>query len=141
MTKILTGGCHCGAVRYEVTSEPRMQAICHCRDCQQLHGATSVSIFVVPRESLRVEGTLNYYERLGGSGKKARLGFCPTCGTRLIGMPDMAPELVTVSALSLDDPSIFQPQMNVYAASALHWDMIDRNLPTFDHMPPNPGGE
>ena len=31
--------CHCGAVRYEVRSEPVDAKICHCRDCQILHGA------------------------------------------------------------------------------------------------------
>ena len=35
----LTGGCQCGAVRYELTARPRGSSICHCRMCQKAGGA------------------------------------------------------------------------------------------------------
>ena len=31
--------CHCGTVRYEVRADPVDAKICHCRNCQVLHGA------------------------------------------------------------------------------------------------------
>jgi hypothetical protein len=31
--------CHCHAVQYEVRADPVDAKICHCRDCQILHGA------------------------------------------------------------------------------------------------------
>ena len=31
--------CHCGAVRYEVGADPVAAKVCHCRNCQMLHGA------------------------------------------------------------------------------------------------------
>ena len=31
--------CHCGAVRYEVRDDPVDAKLCHCMDCQLLHGA------------------------------------------------------------------------------------------------------
>ena len=37
-----TGGCVCGAVRYECSAEPIMTLKCHCRDCQQVTGGALV---------------------------------------------------------------------------------------------------
>ena len=31
--------CRCGVVRYEVSADPLSAKICHCRDCQVMHGA------------------------------------------------------------------------------------------------------
>jgi hypothetical protein len=31
-----TGGCQCGALRYEITQAPIMVYTCHCTDCQRM---------------------------------------------------------------------------------------------------------
>jgi Glutathione-dependent formaldehyde-activating enzyme len=49
-----TGGCSCGAVRYECTAEPIMMLKCHCRDCQQVSGGGFVPAVLVPAESFRL---------------------------------------------------------------------------------------
>ncbi|HEU0005684.1 MAG TPA: aldehyde-activating protein, partial [Terriglobia bacterium] len=43
-----TGGCVCGAVRYECSAEPIMMFKCHCRDCQRVTGGGFVAGLVVP---------------------------------------------------------------------------------------------
>ena len=41
--KKLEGGCQCGAVRYEVTGDPVMTAICHCSMCRRANAAPVVA--------------------------------------------------------------------------------------------------
>jgi hypothetical protein len=38
-SKMYSASCHCGRVRYNVRGEPESSKLCHCRGCQQLHGA------------------------------------------------------------------------------------------------------
>lgn len=38
MTKLYSGGCACGAIRYETGSRPVFQNHCQCRDCQKRTG-------------------------------------------------------------------------------------------------------
>ena len=38
MSKAFTGGCACGAIRYEISAEPVFMNDCQCRDCQQSSG-------------------------------------------------------------------------------------------------------
>jgi hypothetical protein len=35
----ITGGCQCGAIRYELKQPPRRASICHCRMCQRATGS------------------------------------------------------------------------------------------------------
>lgn len=53
MTAPLTGGCTCGAVRYECTAESVMAFNCHCRDCQRATGGPYVPAVVIPRSALK----------------------------------------------------------------------------------------
>ena len=50
-----------------------------------------------------------------------RRGFCTRCGTRLFGEPELAPDLMSISAPSLDDATAFHPQANIYMKSKAPW--------------------
>lgn len=139
LTPPFSGGCHCGAVRYEITAKPVASVMCHCSDCQKFSGAAAAAIFAVPRKALKTEGEISTYAKTGDSGKEARMAFCPNCGTRLFGLPDAAPQLATVSASSLDDPAQFEPKANIYTASAQHWAAMDPDIPCFETTPKRPG--
>jgi hypothetical protein len=91
MTTPLTGGCTCGAVRYECAAESVMAFNCHCRDCQRATGGAYVPAVVVPRNALRVTGEVRYFGVRGESGQILNRGFCPHCGSRLFGKPDFKP--------------------------------------------------
>ena len=63
-----TGGCTCGAVRYEVTAEPVRSFQCQCRDCQRDTGAGHASVAVFPRAAMRVTGDVVENLRVADSG-------------------------------------------------------------------------
>ena len=48
---------------------------------------------------------------------------------------------VGVLAASLDDPSWFQPQMDIFVSDAQPWDQMDPAIPKFDQYPPLPTTE
>jgi len=136
MASPFTGGCMCGAVRYESSAEPVITANCHCRDCQQASGGAFASVLVVPKAALKVTGEIKYYDVKSDSGSTASRGFCPTCGARLFGLPGSLPELIGIMAGSLDDPSWYKPAMDIYTASAQPWDSMNPELPKFPKGPP-----
>lgn len=130
-----SGGCRCGAVRYECNAEPAQVAHCHCRDCQYAAGGGYSTIVIVPTDSLRITGAVEGYEDPGDSGKVVRRQFCPTCGTPVFSEPEIAPGIKVIKAGSLDDPSWLVPQAHVYVASAQPWGIPSDALPRFDKMP------
>jgi hypothetical protein len=59
-----TGGCQCGAVRYEVSREPLALYVCHCRECQkQSASAFGMSLIVRRLEFSVTRGTAKVWSR------------------------------------------------------------------------------
>ena len=80
----MTGGCLCGAVRYESTGEPGFALLCHCRDCQRQSGSAFAAGWRVPAAGFRVtQGEPKLYVRAADSGNQITRAFCPDCGTML----------------------------------------------------------
>lgn len=140
-TKVpFTGGCACGAIRYECNAEPVMMLKCHCRDCQQLTGGGFAPAVLVPSEAFRVtRGQLHYHFTPSIAGGKHKRGFCPECGSRITGAESEAGDspFVGVLAASLDDASWFQPQMDIFVSDAQPWDQMDPAIPKFEQYPPS----
>lgn len=125
----LTGGCACGAVRYAVAEPPRFAFHCQCRQCQRAGGGGHSSQFVVSDAALTVHGDLRFFEQTADSGSTVSRGFCPVCGSPVLGRTSGHPDIVLIHAGSLDDPAGFVPQKVVWSAEAQPWDYIDPDLP------------
>ena len=139
MTKItspFSGGCACGAIRYQSTAEPILMLNCHCRDCQRSSGGPYCSFVVVPTDSFKLlQGSPRFYGTPSEAGGKTHRGFCADCGTPVFGKPDAAPQFVAIRTASLDDPSGFNLQMEVWTCDAQPWDQINPTLPKFEKYP------
>jgi hypothetical protein len=51
-----TGGCQCGAIRYEITEAPQLVYTCHCTDCQRLTSSAFSIGVIVPDRVFRLIG-------------------------------------------------------------------------------------
>jgi hypothetical protein len=128
-----TGGCQCGAVRYEVRGEPVMVALCHCTMCRRAHAAPVVAWAMYEESQLRfTKGTPAQY----ASSKEARRGFCAACGTQLSFTASYIPGLIDVTVGSLDRPDSVAPTFHYWDAERLPWMTHADGLAVYDGFPP-----
>lgn len=136
MSEPYTGGCTCGAVRYQVSGEPMMMNECRCRQCQRDSGTGHGSHLTFAGADVNIEGTAAQYEVAGENGTRKSRAFCPTCGAPVyLTLPDI-PEVFVISAASLDEPERYRPQLIMWTAAGQPWDPVDPTLPAFAKMPP-----
>jgi len=132
-----TGGCACGAIRYECTAKPIMMINCHCRDCQRASGGPYAAAMIVPSKAFKVtQGTPRYFGVSNASGGTHTRGFCGECGSRLFGAVDPASPIIGITAPSLDDPSCFAPQMDIFTSEAQPWDHMNPALAKYEQYMP-----
>jgi hypothetical protein len=132
----LSGGCGCGAVRFEIT-EPLVSArYCHCTRCQRRTGtAASASAAVVPGSFRVVQGEdrLSAWKPEDGHEK----WFCGDCGSALytVNPADRAELGVRLGAVD-GDPGV-RPAVRQFVAYAAPWDEIpDDGLPRYPERRP-----
>ena len=131
-----TGGCACGAIRYECSAEPLMSLNCHCRDCQRITGSAYSTVVGVPAAKvLFTQGSPQYYETTGERETSVRHGFCPRCSSPLVALPSAYPAMMSLRAGSLDDPSWVRPAAAIWTASAQPWDALNPAIPKFETQP------
>lgn len=128
-----SGGCLCGAIRYDVDGEPQHVALCHCSDCRRSAGAPMVSWAAFTADALTV--TQGQPITFNSSGAAMR-SFCGTCGTGLFYRnADMLPGIVDIQSVTLDDPEALPPDAHIQVAERLHWmDDLD-SLTRFERFP------
>ena len=133
MTKTVTGGCLCGAVRYAYDGEIGAAGYCHCADCRKVSGsAFGVSVRVVAAGFSIVSGQPKSYTKTGDSGRLVTRFFCPDCGSPLYTLPPLHPEVVFIKAGSLDDASLVRPERQAWTRSRVEWADIDPEITSYE---------
>jgi len=135
MAKSITGGCFCGAVRFQCNQPPITTRACWCRDCQYLSSGNASISAIFRTESVKTTGGVNEYVSTADSGNVMRRSFCPKCGTPLFSAASSQPDLMVVRAGALDDPEIVRPASFIWTASAPGWGLIDPDLPNCEGQP------
>jgi hypothetical protein len=131
-----SGGCACGAVRYECSADPLFVTNCHCRDCQRASGSAFASVLLVPKAAFTLtKGTPKYHRVTADSGNLVDRGFCPECGSPVLVTVLQNPQFTEIQAASLDDPSWVQPRIDMFTARAQPWDPMNPALPKWGTQP------
>ena len=129
------GGCSCGAVRYEIHGEPMIVHACHCTNCQQRSGsAFAVNLWIERDNVILKSGELVEQTAPGGeSGKPYDSWSCLLCGTAVWGYFHKSPPGSRfVCAGTLDDPSVFAPDVHIFTRSKQPWVTIPDDVPSFE---------
>jgi len=131
---MITGGCFCGRVRYEVDSALGAGRSCHCSRCRKaFSGAGSAYAEVKPGSFSWVlgEDNLSRYEATPGWG----LCFCRSCGTTLCGTASGKVHGVALGSVD-GDPGV-QIEMHIFVGSKAPWDHIGGHAPQYQEFPPH----
>ncbi len=124
----MKGGCHCGAIRYEVLAEPFDSDYCHCRDCQLVTGAPVGAWMDFKVGDVRwLKGEVSEY----ASSEKIRRGFCSKCGTSISYRSLDYQDYFTLSITSLDEPNKISPNYHIFVNSQLTWFQIKDSWPKY----------
>lgn len=118
-----SGGCQCGAIRYEA---PRLVYTCHCRDCQPLTSSAFSLGMVIAEGVFRLSGVdPRLLQRTADSGRVNTRLVCPNCGSWVCGLP-------RVGAGALDDASWLRPTWHVWTRNRQHWVLIPAGDEVFE---------
>ena len=127
------GGCLCGAVRFEVTERPNIDAYCYCKMCQRWSGSVLSSWAGFKTKDFRcTKGEIKFYK----SSEFTERGFCPDCGSSLV-QRGLNGDWFSVSTGSFDHSEDFPPREHCGIESQVSWLKIDDDLPrktTEEHM-------
>ena len=123
-----SGGCLCGAVRYEVEGQLRGVVNCYCSMCQHLHGSYGA-------HSKADKSRINILESRGlkwfASSDQARRGFCGECGSSLFWEPVDQPGMGIVAG-SLDQPTELETIAHIFVAEKADFVEITGDAPQFE---------
>jgi hypothetical protein len=122
---VMTGGCLCGAVRYEARAPLRAVVVCHCGQCRRWHGSPG-AYSNVPETRLRMteQRGLRWYASSAG----AKRGFCAECGASLFFRHNDG-DSISFCAGSLDGATSLRTSLHIFVADKGDWYDITDGLP------------
>ncbi len=130
-----TGGCLCGALRYEARGEPAYAGYCCCNDCRRASGSGYVGFMGFAASALTVTGEALTHSLKLADGRVADRNRCALCGSLVYGGILGRTDSHTIYAGSLDDPARFRPTMAIFLREKAPWVEVPAGLTVFDGMP------
>jgi hypothetical protein len=128
---MVTGGCLCGGVRFEIDGDLGPARYCHCTRCQRRTGTAAAPSARIEAARLRIvqgEDLVKAYNPPDGFSKL----FCANCGGALFSRSQADPDVMAVRLGVIDgDPGV-RPESRQFTAYAAVWEPIPEDgLPRF----------
>jgi hypothetical protein len=130
-----SGGCMCGAVRFELNSAPFDCGWCHCRTCQLYGGAPAMAFASVETGDhawTSGEERVRWIE----TSSFGRRAFCRECSSPLLIQVAHQPETVDFPVVTLDKPDAVAPEFHIFWSSRVPWFNPGDDLPRHDRFRP-----
>ncbi|MCF7687821.1 MAG: GFA family protein [Cephaloticoccus sp.] len=124
---MLTGGCLCGRVRYELKRAPRNILDCHCIDCRRSSGAPYISWGTIDRDNFSLSRGKLKQVRFAGRIRS----FAPCCGTQILFQVTKASPTCDLALASLDRPPAFKPRKALWCEDHLPWVPLAKTIPAY----------
>jgi hypothetical protein len=127
LRSVATGGCLCGAVRFEVRGLLMEVINCHCSKCRRFHGHVG-AYTAIDRENLVLirSKALKWYRSTQDETPNVHRGFCRECGSSLFWDPKGKPR-ISIAAGSLDEPTGLKTEGHVWVSQKSdYYDISDR---------------
>lgn len=129
---MISGGCQCGAVRFEVSAPPFVAYTCHCRECQRLSSSAFTTCAQFPAESVNIiQGDTRTRVRDTDSGNRLTGWFCPSCGSTVFLQNSARPRIRTVFTGTLDEPETMPVSAHIWMDRAMPWFVVPEGHRTF----------
>lgn len=125
-----TGGCLCGAVRYEVDEPLEAIQLCHCRQCRKAQGSAFGANIPLARAAFRLRQGEDVLREHRASPGKRRV-FCGACGSPIFSQRDDAPDTMRLRVGGLDDDTGLKVGFHIQAAFQAPWRPIEDDLPAY----------
>jgi hypothetical protein len=127
----ITGGCLCGAVRYEILGKLKGAVHCHCSKCRRFHGNFAAYVSM-PLDDLKMveRRTLKWFRSVTDETPDVYRGFCSACGSSLFWHP-REEDRVAVAAGSLDEPAGVKIMGHVWVSQKGDYYEISDDLPQY----------
>lgn len=132
----ITGGCRCGACRYELALDalPPVYA-CHCHICQRASGSAFSLQALVPESSLAVDGPLIVHE-MTTEDRTSIQRFCGTCHSRIYNTNTRSPGIAVVRAGTLDRSEELVCRAHIFTNYKQRWVELPSEIPQWPEMAP-----
>ncbi|MXQ13411.1 GFA family protein [Microvirga makkahensis] len=112
---VLTGGCACGQLTFQVHGAPRRVGLCHCMTCRKTSGSAFNAFAVFSADRVTVSGESRSWEAAPGGW----CHFCPRCGSQVFYRDGGAEIELMLGAF--DDTDLFKPTYETWTKRRESW--------------------
>lgn len=132
----ITGGCRCGACRYELALDALPPGYaCHCHQCQRWSGSAFSVQAPVAEDKLTMTGPVIIYERTT-EDRTSTQRICGECHSRLYNTNTRRPGIAVIRAGTLDRSEELECRAHIYTNYKQGWVLIPEQTLQWPEAPP-----